>query len=84
MQPLALFLRKEPGGLSSISTTANRRWFLLLRPLLHLVRMIFHAEMGEAAFIEAVMRVRAQAGGGTEASQLTFKELRHFTHDPPW
>src|SRR5690606_25106227 len=26
MQPLALFLRKEPGGLSSIST-ANRRWF---------------------------------------------------------
>ncbi len=46
--------------------------------------MIFHAEMGEAAFIEAVMRVRAQAGGGTEASQLTFKELRHFTHDPPW
>src|SRR5690606_3644818 len=26
MQPLALFLRREPGGLSSIST-ANRRWF---------------------------------------------------------
>src|SRR5690606_29192997 len=41
MQPLALFLRKEPGGLSSIST-ACWRWFFLLRPLLHLVRMIFH------------------------------------------